>query len=412
MKIGVDIPKKLLPIVNSKKRNIVLYGGRGGAKSWAVAAVLIIKALEKSNQIILCTREIQNTIQDSVHSVLKQTIDRLGLKDHFEITDKKIQCVNGTKFIFKGLHRNITEVKSTEGVDYCWVEEAHSISQSSIDVLWPTVRKPGSQFFVTFNPDQEDDPIYSMFVKDQKRNDTLLINVNYYDNPFFGEPLKSDMEYDREYNYDKYLHVWDGQCKSVTDACIFKDKFTVCEFETHDDVQFFYGADWGFSNDPSAVIRCYIYDQCLYIDYEAGGIGVEFEELPQLWDSVPLIREHKVVADSSRPDTISYMNRQGFTVRRSRKGKNSIEDGIEFIRSFRKIYIHTRCKNTAYEFKSYSYKQDPKTEEILPIIIDKDNHYIDSTRYSLEDSRKGRGDPYGPPVGSIDQLFGKKNVIF
>ena len=390
MDVDITLPKKLLPILTTDKRNIVLYGGRGGAKSWAVATALIIKSLQKSNQIILCCREVQNSIMDSVHSVLVQTIERMKLEPFFNITDKKIECKNGSKFIFKGLYRNITGIKSTEGIDYCWVEESQTISQESIDLLVPTIRKPDSQLFFTFNPDQESDPIYNRFVKSE-RKDTLLIKINYDENPFFPEVLEKEMLYDKEFNFDKYLHVWEGECKALTDACIFKGKFTVQEFNTPKDAHFYYGADFGFSNDPSTLIRSFIKDDCLYIDYEAGGVGIEFEELAGLWDSIPGSREHKIVADNSRPDTISYMSRQGFYVRGSRKGKNSIEDGIEFIRSFRMIYIHPRCKNTLYEFKSYSYKQDKLTEEILPVIVDKDNHYIDALRYSLEDIRRGPG---------------------
>lgn len=397
-------PKKLKPIATTDKRNIVLYGGRGGGKSWVVGMVLILKALEKPNQIILCTREIQNTIQDSVHSVLVGAIERLGLTNVYDITDKKIECKNGSKFIFKGLYRNIQGIKSTEGIDYCWIEEAQTVSQDSINLLWPTVRKPGSQFFITFNPDQESDPIYQRFIT-VDRPDTLKIKINYDDNPFFPDVLRHEMLYDKEYNYDKYLHVWEGECKNVTDTCIFKGKFTIQDFKTPKGMHFYYGADFGFSQDPSAVIRCFINDDNLYIDYEAGGVGVEIDELPALWDSLPGIREHKVVFDNSRPDTGSYLKRQGFIVSPSRKGKNSIEDGIEYIRSFKMVYIHTRCKNTAYEFKAYSYKQDKQTNEILPVIVDKDNHYIDALRYALEDARKGRIGPYSPSKVSLNDLM-------
>ena len=213
------------------------------------------------------------------------------------------------------------------------------------------------------------------------------------------------MEYDKEFNYDRYLHIWEGECKNITDACIFKGKFTVKEFETHKGADFFIGADFGFSNDPSALTRCYIHDDCLWVDYEAGGLGVEIDELSQLWDSVPGARDNKIIADNQRPDTISYMKRQGFIVKPSKKGKGSVEDGIEYMRSFKMIYVHPRCKNTAYEFKAYSYKQDKQTNEILPIIVDKDNHYIDSIRYALEDARRGRLGPYQPTDVRLSDLF-------
>ena len=349
--------------------------------------LLVMKAIEKPNQIILCTREIQNSILDSVHSILVQSIERMGLTKLFNITDKKIECINGSKFIFKGLYRNVQGIKSTEGISYAWIEEAATVSQDSIDLLWPTVRNEGSQIFVTFNPDQETDPVYSRFVKN-KRDDTLLINANFTDNPFFPDVLKQEMLYDREYNYDKYLWIWEGQCRNITDACIFKEKFQVKDFETDEKAHFFYGSDFGFSNDPSTIIRCYEKDRCLYIDYEAGGVGIEIDEIPNMYRQGPGVREHKIIADSSRPDTISYLSRQRFFIRGAKKGKDSIKDGIEFIRSFKMIFIHPRCKNTIHEFKSYSYKTDRLTGEILPDIVDKDNHWIDALRYALEDLRR------------------------
>lgn len=411
--MDASVPKKLLPIFKSKKRNMVLYGGRGGAKSWAAAIFLITKALKEKNSTILCTREIQNTIDDSVLSVLTSTIERLKLSHLFDIQKNKINCVNGSRFIFKGLTRNISGVKSMEGINYCWVEEAQSISRDSIDILWPTVRVENSQFIVTFNPDQETDPIYERFVI-KNRDDTLLININYPDNPFFPDVLRDDMEWDKENDYDKYLHVWEGHCKNITDACIFKNKFTVTSFEAPENVNFYYGADWGFSNDPACIIRCFIHDDCLWIDQEAGGVGVEIDELPQLWDNIDGVREHKVIADSQRPDTISHMNNKGFNVVKTRKtkgatGKGYIEDGISFMRSFKMIYVHERCKNTTYEFKTYSYKQDRLTNEILPIIIDANNHYIDSIRYAIEDEIRGKGGRYRPSSKKMSDVFGKSN---
>lgn len=333
----------------------------------------------------------------------------MGLNEYFSITDKKIECYNGTKFIFKGLYRNITGIKSTEGIDYCWIEEAQSISQESIDFLWPTVRTPGSQFFITFNPLEAEDPIYKRFITNE-RKDTLLININYWDNPHFPDVLRDEMLYDKEYNYDKYLHVWCGEVKNVTDACIFKDKFTIMSFDTHKEVDFMYGADWGYSNDPDSINRCYEYDGCLWIDYEAHGTGIEIEEIEQLWDHIPGSREHLIECDSARPDLVSYMKRRGFNTHgvRKSKGQNNttfIEDGIRFLRSYKMIYVHERCKNTAYEFRSYSYKEDKQTGEILNVIVDKDNHHIDSIRYATNEKRRGRVSNYKPSVLRMKDVF-------
>lgn len=390
MENNIDVPSKLLPIFNSTKRYNIIYGGRGGSKSWTIALSLLIKSLN-GKCLILCTREIQNSIKDSVHRLLSETIYAHGWDSLFDIQKDKIICLRtGAEFIFKGLRHNISEIKSTEGIDHCWIEEAHSISRDSLNILVPTIRKENSQFWIIFNPDSEDDPVYGDFVKNT-HPDSLVIKINYDENPFFPEVLRKEMEYDKEFNYDKYLHVWEGQIKQLTDACIFNGKFTVQNFETPTDIEFYYGADWGFSNDPTAGIRCFIKDRTLYIDYEVGGTGIDLDELPQLFDLLPDSRDNMIVADSSRPDTISYMNKNGFVFRASKKGKNSIEDGIEFLKSFKMIVIHERCQNTIYEFKSYSYKKDRHTDEILPIIVDKDNHWVDALRYATERLRKGLG---------------------
>jgi phage terminase large subunit len=367
----------------------VLYGGRGGAKSWGVAITLIIKALQKK-RLILCTREIQRSIKDSVHKLLSDTINRMGLDPIFDIKKDYIQCKTGSKFIFKGLKHNITEVKSTEGIDICWTEEAQSISRDSWDILDPTVRKENSQIIITFNPDDENDPVYHEFITngDLYGEDLTLININYNDNPFLSSVSRRKIELEKLYNYDKYLHIWKGEIKSVSDACIFKGKFTVHDFETPKDAEFFFGADWGFSQDPTVLIRCYEYDNELWIDYEAVGYGTKLKEIPQLFEFIPESRKNKIIADSSRPETIDFIKDKDFFIKPSKKGKDSIKEGIEFIKNFIKVNIHTRCKHTAYEFKSYSYKVDKHTNEILKIIIDKDNHCIDALRYSLEDLRK------------------------
>ncbi len=383
----LKLPDKLFPIINSKHRFKVLYGGRGGAKSWAVADVLIFKAIQE-NCLILCTREIQNTIKDSVHRALAQTIERHGLSPIFDIKKDYILCTKtGARFIFKGLKNNATEIKSTEGVKYCYVEEANNVSVDSWEVLIPTIRLSDSQFYINFNPKHEDDPVIPLFVNSD-RDDILKININYNDNPYFPDVLRAEMEYMKRVDYSNYLHIWKGQFKKNTDSCIFEGKFEVKSFETPSDAEFNFGADWGFSQDPTTLNRFFILDKTLYIDYESRGIGVEIDDLPKLFDEVPGSRDHVIIADNARPELISYMNSKGFTVKACKKGKDSIVEGIEYLRSFEKIVIHSRCRYTADEFALYSYKTDVKTNEILRTILDKHNHHIDGLRYGTEPLRK------------------------
>ena len=379
--MNFELPEKLIFFISEKARYKVAYGGRGSGKSWTVARCLILLALSSKIRI-LCTRQLQTSIKDSVHKLLSDSINDLKLDSFFEITRDAIRCHNGSEFIFKGLQNNINEIKSIEGIDYCWIEEGQSVSAESWTTLIPTIRKENSEIWVTFNPDREEDATYQKFVKNPPP-DAIVQLVNYYDNAWFPDVLRKEMEYDKQVDFGKYEHVWLGKTVIDTEAQVYHGKFELREFETPQNVVFFYGADWGFANDPTAVVRCFIQDQCLYIDYESGGVGVEFEDLPKLFDVIPDIRKWEIRADSARPETISYMARQGYKIKACPKWKGSVEDGIEYIRSFRKIIVHPRCKHTYEEFKFYSYKQDKNTGDILPIVLDKNNHYMDGLRYAL-----------------------------
>ncbi len=377
------MPPKLKPLYDARERLIYLEGGRGSAKSWAVAYTLLDRGLAARCRM-LCTREIQNTIKDSVHKLLSDRIYEHGLDKFYEIKNDSIIGRNGTEFIFKGLLRNIQDIKSIEGIDYCWIEEAQSVSRRSLEVLIPTIRKENSQIFYTYNPVNDDDPVY---VDSQKtdRIDQLKIISNYYDNPWFPAVLKNEMEYDRAHDSDKYFHVWEGHPVKHSKAQIFFGKWVVDDFDTPRDADFLFGADWGFANDPVALVRSYIQGGCLFIDHEIGGVGIDINEYPGLFAEIEESDKYPIIADSARPETISYVKKRGFPLMRaSVKGPGSIEDGISFIRSFDKIVIHPRCRKTIDEFRLYCYKIHPLTGDVTNKIEDKHNHYIDALRYSLE----------------------------
>ena len=381
MAVNLEIPEKLLFLLQEKARYKTAYGGRGSSKSWSFGRALILLAVSRKIRI-LCARQIQASIKDSVHKLLCDSIDALGLTRFFVITRDSIRCINGSEFFFKGIQNNVNEIKSMEGIDYCWVEEAQNVSQESWDILIPTIRKEGSEIWITFNPNREEDATYQMFVANP-REDCICVKINYDENPWFPDTLRREMEYCKKVDYGKYEHVWLGKTVINTEAQIYNGKFEYIDFETPEGIELYYGADWGFAKDPTALIRCFIKDRCLWIDYESGGVGVDFEEIPALFDVVPDARKWEIRADCARPETISYVKRQGFRISACPKWKGSVEDGIAYIRGFEKIYVHTRCKNTYNEFKFYSYKQDRITGDVLPIPLDKDNHYLDALRYAL-----------------------------
>ena len=392
MTLRIHTIPKIRHLTSAKTRYRVAYGGRGSGKSYGVAQTMMGNALTEKCRI-LCTRDTQNTLSDSALAILKRVIKDHNVEDAFKATQHGLMCdTTGAEFIFRGL-QNPDRIKSLDGVKYCWVEEGQRVSQAAWNALIPTIRDPDSQIWVIFNPDQKTDPVYRTFIADGGRPDATVEKINYTDNKYFeGTSLVSEMEYDRDTDPDKFQHIWKGETRQISDALVFKGKYRLAVFETPQDVdRFYYGADWGFSQDPSCLIRMFIKNQVLWIDHEAYGVGVDIDNLPNLFDIVPGVRTWPITGDSQRPDTMSYLRKQGFKVYGAKKGKGSVEDGVAFIRSFRGVVIHPRCKHTADEFGLYSYKVDKLTEDILPILEDKHNHCIDSIRYALEATMHASG---------------------
>lgn len=367
-------------------------GGRGSAKSHQIAKYTALKAYRCSNERVLCLREFQNSIADSVHKLLCDKIAELNIGLWFEITQTAIRVpYNNSEFMFKGMRQNYMEVKSTEGVTCAWYEEAQKASKNSLDILIPTIRAPNSELIYSYNPMDENDPIDDLFVK-KNNPDASVHHVTWRDNPYFPEVLEKERLYLLESDPIAYNHVWEGGYLKIGESVIFKNRVFVENFEAPEGVQFFFGADWGFSNDPTALVRCFIVDKDLFIDYEAVGYGVEIDETPQLFESIPEVRRWAIKGDNSRPETISYIRRQGFGLDAADKWKGSVEDGIAHLKGFRRIVVHERCRHMAQEFRLYSYKVDKVTNEILPIIVDKHNHCIDALRYALDDFIHDRDD--------------------
>ncbi len=331
---------------------------------------------------MLCTREIQRSIKESVHAVLVSKINSLGLDKYFTVTENKISNVSGSEFIFAGLRMNIDSIKSIEGITKCWVEEAQSVSRKSLDILRPTIRAKNSEIIITFNPERDEDPVWQDFIVNTSEH-SWVQKVNYNDNPFFPADLEKERAECEKRNPDDYKWIWLGELRKISDAQIFKNIFEVKEFETPSSARFYHGADWGYAEDPSTLIRCFIEDGCLYIDKECYEKHVELDDLPRFFNQIKTAAQWPVYGDSARPDIIKHLRRRGYNIRKCDKWQGSVEQGISYIRNFYKVYIHPACINTINEFERYSWKQDRNTNEILPVPVDKDNHCIDALRYAL-----------------------------
>lgn len=400
--VNLKIPFKYIPMLQPNRYKIY-YGGRGGAKSWSFARIALMKAMERP-RLILCAREFQNSIADSVHRLLSAQIAKMGLKEYFGIGKQSIRChYTGSQFIFKGLAHSIGEIKSTEDVDILWVEEAQATSRDSWKAVIPTIRKPDSEIWVSFNPDQPDDPTYEEMVL-RPPPDALVQKVNWYDNPWLSEELDKERRHCLATDQDAYDWIWEGECRKISEAMIFKGRFSIEAFDEPEDIdRIFLGADWGFANDPSVLVRFYVRDDCLWITHEAYAAGVEIDDLPALFEGgiakktgtefqgVPGAKYWPIKADSARPETISYIRRRGFNIDGAEKWKGCVEDGIAHLKGFRKIIIHPRCIHVAQEARLYSYKVDKKSNSILPKIVDKHNHTWDAIRYGLDGYIQSRG---------------------
>jgi phage terminase large subunit len=366
-----------------------VHGGRGSAKSHSFAQSLVLKAAQEPLRIG-CFREIQKSIRDSVKRLLDDKIRESGLESEFTSTDTEIRGRNGSLFIFGGLRTNPDAIKSAEGIDIAAVFEASRVSQRSWDLLIPTIRKPGSEIWAEWNPENETDPVDVMFRgPDGAPPGSIVRQVNWQENPFFPPVLVQELEWDRKRDPDKYQHVWEGGYVRNSETRVFKN-WKVEEFDIDPEWIMRQGADWGFSIDPSVLVQCALVGKTLYVAHEAYMVGCEIDSLPDLFMQVPDAERWAITADSARPETISYMKRHGFPkMFQAVKGARSLEEGVEFLRSF-DIVVHPRCKHAISELTLYSYKTDPDTGMVLPVLEDKDNHVIDALRYACEGVRRIR----------------------
>lgn len=404
-RLQVPVARVFVPLL-APSRYKGAKGGRGSAKSHFFADLLVTRAVGGHVRAV-CVREIQKSIAKSVKQLIEDKISARGLSHLFRVLETHIEVVagkgKGGRIDFQGMQNHTADsIKSLEGYNICWVEEAQSISQRSLDLLRPTFRR-GSELWFSWNPEKADDPIEALLCGSQPPARSIVVTANYMDNPWFPEELREEMEVDRLRDPDKFAHVWLGQYKKVSGALVFRN-WKVEAFETPRDATRRFGADWGFATDPSVLISGFIVGRKLYIDYEAYAVGCEIDDTPALfagtdtktpkrWENpnnrpgIPGATLWRITADSSRPETIAYMRKRGFKIQPATKGPGSVEDGIEFLKSF-DIIVHPRCVHTAAELASYSFKVDEKTEEVLPILEDKNNHVIDALRYALEALRR------------------------
>lgn len=386
--LQIKTPRVFAPLLKAARYKGA-HGGRGSGKSHFFAEMLVERCIMQKTDAV-CVREVQKSLDQSVKKLLESKIETLNAGAYFEVQDKKIFTKNGGLIIFQGMQNHTADsIKSLEGFDIAWVEEAQSLSQRSLDLLRPTLRKEQSELWFSWNPNLDTDPVDVLLRGDTPPPDAVIVQANYRDNPWLPSVLSKELEYDQQRDPDKFAHIWLGQYQRNSEARVFRN-WRIEEFERPEGTIFRLGADWGFAVDPSVLVRSSIEGNILYIDYEAYAIGCEIVNLPELFMSVPEAEKWPITADSARPETISHMQKNGFPkIRAAIKGPKSIEDGIEWLKSY-DIVVHPRCKHMIDELTLYSYKKDPLTEQILPLLEDKNNHVIDALRYACEGARRAK----------------------
>lgn len=381
--INIDIPAKLQFLVNQPMRYKCLYGGRGSSKSWSVAQAILGLGIAKQLRV-LCAREFQASIKESVHQLLSDQIRRLGLQDHYQILATEIRGSNGTQIGYAGLHDStIDSIKSYEGVDICWVEEAHTMTANSYKILRPTIRKPGSEIWFTLNPQEDDDPVYDHLVLNTPDN-CISCLINWYDNPWITPELVAEKDEDYRRNTEDAQWIWEGKTRKVSDAQVLKGKIEVRPFEPTEPWDGpYYGLDFGFAADPSALVECWEHEDCLYIRREVYGQGVDTDDLPALIDSMPGARKYVIKCDSSRPETISYLRKQQLRALAATKGPGSVDDGIAYLRRKYRIVLHPECRQIEKESRHWKYKVN-KAGQVMPQLVSGNDHGWDAVRYALD----------------------------
>jgi len=380
---------KPFEVLFQPKRYKVFFGGRGGAKSWAYAQALLVLGAKKKLRI-LCTREFQGSIKESVHKLLTDTIDRMGLNGYYTVQRDSIKGKNGTNFFFEGLKNNATKIKSMEGINIVWCEEAEAISMQSWDILIPTIREKGSEIWVSFNPANELDATYQKYVmpyieelgiqenpKESASHENGMIvvkKVSWRDNPWFPKELEFEKDQLEIADHNKYMHVWEGECRTAVEGAIYGEQLEAAKdrildnipVETHIPVNTFW--DLG-RNDTNAIwFHQRVGAENRFVDYyECRLVGLDhyakvLRERGYYYGKHYLPHDGDVVSLSTnkkRQDTLKEMDVKPIVIVPKIKVLN---DGIEMVRkAFASCYFDkTKCSDGLKALRNYQYQFDDK----------------------------------------------------
>jgi len=373
----MNIPIEYKRLFDNDWREAAIFGGRYSLKSHTVARYLLIKAREKKTRVG-CFREFQSSINESSFQLLADLIEQYGLKE-FKLTNNSIiNEINGSDFIFKGLWNNEQSIKSIEGIDIAWVEEAQSVSSKSIEVLTPTVRKENSKIIYTYNRLLENDPVHERLVVEGRPN-TLVINVNYdiaIKYKMIPDVILKEIEDDKTHRPSLYKHKWLGEPNSLAKK-IYKD-WAIVEEIPHEARLERYGMDFGYTNDPTAIVAIYYYNGGYILDEVTYQKGLSNKQIADILLSHPTAL---VVADSAEPKSIDEIASYGVSIVGAEKGKDSVRNGIALVQAQR-ISMTKKSANIIREFRNYLWTTD-RDGKIINEPEGGFDHASDALRYGL-----------------------------
>ena len=383
--MNLEVPLIYEPLWMENARFYFLRGGRGSGKSWAVAEYLLVTLLNNPNLNLVCLREVQRSIKHSSKKLLADRINILGLSDYFEVLLTEIRLKKGNGIIiFNGLQdHTVDSIKSLEGFNLCWIEEAQTITSYSLELLIPTIRATGSKIFFTYNPKNKTDAIE--LLRDEKDN-KVVIHSTYLDNYYAPSTIIDEAEEMRVKRLSKYNHVYLGQY-GQSEGLIFENvEVRVIREAEIKSLECLQGLDFGYTNDPTAFCINYMDDKnkILYVFdgfYKKGLLN------SQIATEIKKLHAHKhiIYADSAEPKSIDTLRGDGISrIRGALKGKDSINNGIDFLLDYH-IVINAHLKDFENEANNYTWAIDKKTNKPTNIPIDAFNHFWDACRYSVSD---------------------------
>lgn len=400
----IQIPKAFKPLFYPKRYK-VFYGGRGGGKSHAIARALLVQGMAKPMRII-CGREIQKSIADSVHALLSDLIREHGLEDFYSVQRDVIKGINGTEFKFRGLKHNVTDLKSLEGADVIWIEEAENVSHNSWEILIPTVRKPGSEIWISFNPKNPTDPTYERFIK-YSDSDIVAVKVGWQDNPFFPDVLDKERRKLEASDLDAYNHIWEGQPDTRRSGAVYarqlavaREEGRICRVPYDPAAEVFTAWDLGFGDATSIWWLQFIGRELRWLEYYESA-GEQLDHYAKVIKAKPYnYAQH----GHFLPHDGGHGNIRGDSVAKQLLGmglsntvltrESDITPGIETLRQTiaYSVFDAEKCKDGIHALENYGYEwdEDRSVFKTKPR-HDWTSHAADAARYAAIAAGRGKG---------------------